>query len=51
MVGSSAVVNGLVRDQQRTIFDSKRLIGRTLRDEKVQEDLRKWPFRVIDGGD
>ena len=31
-----------------TIFDSKRLIGRRFSDKEVQQDLKHFPFKVID---
>ncbi|MFS8013985.1 putative Heat shock protein 70 family [Helianthus anomalus] len=32
-----------------TVFDAKRLIGRRFSDSKVQEDVKLWPFKVIQG--
>ena len=32
---------------QNTIFDCKRLIGRKISDETIQDDLKAWPFVVF----
>jgi L1 cell adhesion molecule like protein len=35
---------------QNVIYSAKRIIGRQFNDEKVQENVNYWPFKVIDDG-
>ncbi len=43
-----AAKNQAAMNPQNTIFDVKRLIGRSFHDPKVQEDMKHWPFIVIE---
>ena len=36
---------------ENTIFDLKRLIGRQFQDTSFQEEMRHWPFTVVEGAD
>lgn len=46
LVGEGAREN-VVWDQENTIFDAKRLIGRKYDDPEAQKKMDKWPFKVI----
>ncbi|KAJ9540779.1 hypothetical protein OSB04_027285 [Centaurea solstitialis] len=48
LVGDAAK-NQAAYNPTNTIFDVKRLIGRRMSDETVQEDIKLWPFKVVAG--
>jgi heat shock protein 5 len=47
LVGDAAK-NQFSNNPTNTIFDSKRLIGRRFSDKEVQQDIKHFPFKVID---
>ncbi|VDK23644.1 unnamed protein product [Taenia asiatica] len=46
LIGEAAR-NQAVRNPTNTVYDVKRLIGRTFNDKAVQNDIMRWPFKVI----
>ncbi|XP_074308890.1 heat shock cognate 70 kDa protein-like [Silene latifolia] len=50
LIGEAAV-NQATKNPSNTIFDAKRLIGRRFSDDNIQDDIKLWPFKVIDGID
>jgi len=46
LIGDAAK-NQLTSNPENTIFDVKRLIGRTWDDKSVQHDIKYYPFKVI----
>merc|ERR1711963_247875 len=46
LIGDAAK-NQVAMNPNNTIFDAKRLIGRKFDDSTVQEDMKHWPFKVI----
>ncbi|XP_017084498.2 LOW QUALITY PROTEIN: heat shock 70 kDa protein cognate 2 [Drosophila eugracilis] len=49
LIGDAAK-NQVAMNAKNTVFDAKRLIGRKFDDKKIQEDLKLWPFKVINDG-
>ena len=48
LIGDAAK-NQTAMNPANTVFDAKRLIGRTFGDQNVQADMKLWPFKVIAG--
>merc|ERR1712013_845504 len=46
LIGDAAK-NQVAKNPINTIFDAKRLIGRKFDDACVQQDMKQWPFEVI----
>lgn len=46
LIGDSAK-NQVAINPTNSVFDAKRLIGRSFNDETVQADMKHWPFKVI----
>ncbi|KAH8264053.1 hypothetical protein KR038_001827, partial [Drosophila bunnanda] len=49
LIGDAAK-NQVAMNPKNSVFDAKRLIGRRFDDSKIQEDIKHWPFRVVDDG-
>ncbi|GLV46291.1 Heat shock protein 70 Bb, partial [Carabus blaptoides fortunei] len=50
LIGDAAK-NQVAMNPSNTVFDAKRLIGRKFDDDKIQADMKHWPFKVVsDGG-
>lgn len=49
LIGEGAK-NLMAMNPRNTIFAAKRLIGRNFSDPKIQDDMKHWPFQVVDDG-
>lgn len=49
MVGDPAKVQ-VATNPYNTVFDAKRLIGRSYNDPAIQSDMKHWPFKVVNVG-
>jgi len=47
LIGDSAK-NQASMNPKNTLYDAKRLIGRKFNDNVVQDDIKSWPFKVIE---
>jgi heat shock protein 5 len=47
LVGDAAKTQAAL-NPENTVYDSKRLLGRKFSDESVQEDMKLWPFKVVE---
>lgn len=45
LIGDAAK-NQLTSNPENTVFDAKRMIGRTWADSSVQQDIKYFPFKV-----
>ncbi|XP_013110577.2 heat shock protein 70 [Stomoxys calcitrans] len=46
LIGDAAK-NQVAMNPKNTVFDAKRLIGRKYDDPKIMEDIKHWPFKVV----
>lgn len=50
LIGDAAK-NQVSKNPENTVFDAKRLIGRSFEDKAIQEDMKHWPFKVKKSAD
>nr|CAQ60114.1 70kDa heat shock protein [Gammarus locusta] len=49
LIGDAAK-NQVALNPTNTVFDAKRLIGRKFGDSSINEDIKHWPFKVVNDG-
>lgn len=49
LVGDAAK-NQAAQNPINTVFDAKRMMGRTYDDQDVQRDRKHWPFKIVNKG-
>ncbi|KAI8442493.1 hypothetical protein MSG28_005982, partial [Choristoneura fumiferana] len=49
LIGDAAK-NQVALNPCNTVFDAKRLIGRKYDDPQIEQDIKHWPFRVVNDG-
>jgi heat shock protein 5 len=49
LIGDAAK-NQAPQNPSNTVFDAKRLVGRTYADTDVQKDMKHWPFKIVNKG-
>lgn len=49
LIGEAAK-NQVAMNPKNSVFDAKRLIGRKFSDTKIQDDMKHWPFKVVNDG-
>src|SRR5271163_3148043 len=50
LIGDAAKYQ-IAMNPNNTVFDAKRLIGRKFSDPTIQDNMKHWPFRVINDHD
>jgi L1 cell adhesion molecule like protein len=47
LIGDAAKVQES-KNPENSLFDSKRMIGRRFSDKEIQDDIKVWPFKVVE---
>lgn len=49
MIGDAAK-NQASQNPYNTVYDAKRLIGRSMDDSDLKKDIKHWPFKIVNKG-